>query len=91
MAALYRLAETEPRLVDLLADMAERLACVAGLMVDQQVTSAAAGEGAPGATTSASAEEGAWFYRDYTQVDDQQHVISLLLGAEYAMRSEPAS
>jgi hypothetical protein len=90
MAALYRLAEAEPRLAELLPDMAERLACVAGLMVDQQVTSEAAGEGAPGASQAASAEKGAWFYRDYTQVDDQQHVISLLLGAEHAMRSEPA-
>jgi hypothetical protein len=71
--------------------MAERLACVAGLMVDQQVMSEAAGDGPPDASMAASAEDGAWFYRDYTQVDDQQHVISLLLGAEHAMRWEPAS
>jgi hypothetical protein len=25
--------------------------------------------------------EGAWFYRGYTQMDDQQHVISALLAA----------
>jgi hypothetical protein len=91
MAALYRLAEAEPRLAELLPDMAERLACVAGLMVDQQVMSEAAGDGPTDASMAASAEEGAWFYRDYTQVDDQQHVISLLLGAEHAMRWEPAS
>ncbi len=36
-------------------------------------------EASGGAT--ASLESGAWFYRGYTQMDDQQHVLSALLAA----------
>jgi hypothetical protein len=81
MAALYRLAETDARLFDMRPDMAERMACSAGTMVRRQVGEAdAADEPDPGLAL------GAWFYRSYTQVDDQQHVLSGLLGAEQAMR-----
>jgi hypothetical protein len=83
MAALYRLAGDDPRLASIRSDMAERLACNAGLMVERQVGPAGAAAAAdPGRV------EGAWFYRSYTQVDDQQHVLSGLLGAEHAMREE---
>jgi hypothetical protein len=83
MAALYRLADEDPRLASILPDMRERLACNAGLMLERQVSAAgAAAEPEPGRV------EGAWFYRSYTQVDDQQHVLSGLLGAEQAMREE---
>jgi hypothetical protein len=83
IAALYHLASEDPRLADIRPDIAERLACNAGLMVDQQVgPTEAAAEPDPGQA------EGAWFYRSYTQVDDQQHVLSGLLGAEQAMREE---
>ncbi len=81
MAALYRLAGDDPRLAAIRPDMAERLACNAGLMVERQVQPSEAGAD-PGR------EEGAWFYRSYTQVDFQQHVLSGLLGAEQAMREE---
>jgi len=81
MAALYRLAGTETRLSELRDDMVERMACTAGLMVERQVGAVeAAEEPDPGLA------EGVWFYRSYTQVDDQQHVLSGLLGAEQAMR-----
>lgn len=81
LAALYRLAGDDPRLATLRPDMTERLACNAGLMVERQVgSSEAAAAGDPDRL------EGAWFYRSYTQVDDQQHVLSGLLGAEKAMR-----
>ncbi len=81
MAALYRLAVTDSRLTDLRTDMTERMACSAGTMVQRQVGEAeAAEEPDPGLAL------GAWFYRSYTQVDDQQHVLSGLLGAEQAMR-----
>lgn len=83
MAALYRLAGEDSRLASVRPNMAERLACNAGLMVEQQVAPAeASAEPEPGLV------EGAWFYRSYTQVDDQQHVLSGLLGAELAMREE---
>lgn len=81
MAALYRLAGEDVRLVDLRVDMRERLACTAGTMVQRQVGDLeAASEPEPGLAL------GAWFYRSYTQVDDQQHVLSGLLGAELATR-----
>ncbi len=81
MAAGYRLGEAERRRADLRPDMVERVACSAGTMVQRQVGAVeAAEEPDPGLAA------GAWFYRSYTQVDDQQHVLSGLLGAEQAMR-----
>ena len=83
MAALYRLADGDRRLEELRPDMLERMACNAGTMVQRQVGAEdAASEPDPGLA------EGAWFFRSYTQVDDQQHVISGLLGAESAMREK---
>ncbi len=81
MAALYRLAGEDERLADLRADMRERLTCTSGTMVQRQIGEVeAAGEPDPGLAL------GAWFYRSYTQVDDQQHALSGLLGAEQAAR-----
>ena len=79
LAALYRLSETDHRLGDVRGDMAERLTCTAGLMASRQVSASdASGDVRPLHST------GAWFYKNYTQVDDQQHVLSALLGAESA-------
>lgn len=83
MAALWRLSIRDPRLADLGADMAERMACGAGTMAERQVTLA-------DVQTSAEREVGAWFYRGYTQVDDQQHVLSGLLGAAQSLGREEA-
>jgi hypothetical protein len=80
MAALWRLATVDSRLADLAPDMAERMACAAGTMAERQVTPA-------GVVASAVREVGAWFYRGYTQVDDQQHVLSGLLGAAQSLRA----
>jgi hypothetical protein len=33
-------------------------------------------------------ERGAWFQDDYTQMDDQQHAISALLGALPSLRDD---
>jgi hypothetical protein len=50
--------------------VAQRLACVAGMIVDRQ------------AHTDDPLTDGAWFRRDgITQIDDQQHSISALLAA----------
>ncbi len=76
IGALHRLSLREPPLADLKAPIEQRLACTAGIMVERQVSSAEA--------VSASRpdlEAGAWFYRGYTQMDDQQHVLSTLLAA----------
>jgi len=83
LAALYRLSLEDQRLSSIRPDMAERLRCNAGLMVGRQ-----AGTDEAVAATDPAFVEGAWFYRSYTQVDDQQHVLSGLLGAEQAMREE---
>ena len=76
IGALHRLSVEEPRLADLTAAIEERLVCTAGFMVRRQIS---ADEATGGAT--ASLESGAWFYRGYTQMDDQQHVLSALLAA----------
>jgi len=73
MGALRRLA-SDPRLEDLAAGMDDRISCAAGIMVDRQVK--------PGeAIRDAGLEDGAWFYRGYSQMDDQQHTITSLLEA----------
>jgi len=76
MGALHLLASREPRLADLLEGIDDRIVCTAGLMVNRQVTADEAALGAHPAL-----EEGAWFYRGYTQMDDQQHTITSLIDA----------
>jgi hypothetical protein len=76
IGALWRLSLADDRIADLRPNIEDRLVCTAGFMIDRQVGSAAAAEyPRPGLV------EGAWFYRGYTQMDDQQHVISALLAA----------
>jgi hypothetical protein len=84
MAALWRLSTVEPRLADLSDDMAERMGCTAGTMVERQVTDT-------DVLVSPVREVGAWFYRGYTQVDDQQHVLSGLLGAAHSLGRQEAA
>jgi hypothetical protein len=84
MAALWRLGTADPRLAGVVQDMAERMACAAGTMAERQVTEAEV-------LVSPEREVGAWFYRSYTQVDDQQHVLSGLLGAAQSLRKEAES
>jgi hypothetical protein len=75
-AALWRLAGEEPRLADLRPQLAERVTCLTGTTVRKQ-------------TSPANPDPrlaGAWFYRGYTQMDDQQHAIGALLGAEGVLR-----
>jgi hypothetical protein len=76
IGALHRLSIEEPRLADLTAAIEDRLVCTAGFMVQRQVSEDEAAGVAP-----TSLESGAWFYRGYTQMDDQQHVLSALLAA----------
>ena len=80
MGALWHLAGRDPRLADMRPGMEDDLACAAGMMVDRQFTAAdAAAFPRPGLV------EGAWFYRDYSQVDDQQHTIAALLQMQPAL------
>ena len=76
MGALHRFLGDDPRTADLAPNLAERIECTAGILVEGQLSAEEAAEYA-----RPEFVEGAWFYREYTQVDDQQHVISALLGA----------
>jgi hypothetical protein len=75
-AALWQLAGSDPRLSDLRDDLGDRSTCLAGILIDRQVP---AGDPNPQA-------RGAWFSDSYTQMDDQQHAVSALLGANEVLR-----
>ena len=76
IAAIWRLAQVDQRLTDLVPNVEDRLACFAGMMVERQATAAeAARYPRPGMV------QGAWFYRGYVQMDDVQHVMAGLLAA----------
>ncbi len=84
MAALWRLAGRDPRLADMAPGMADDLTCMAGMAVARQVSGPEAERyPRPGLA------RGAWFYRDYTQIDDQQHTIAALLAALPALEDSP--
>jgi hypothetical protein len=61
----------------------ERLRCVAGMLVDRQVTAAGAAE-----TARPDLARGAWFRMGVTQMDDQQHALSALLLALPALAEQ---
>ncbi len=74
LAALWRLSTRDERLADMQPGLADDLRCVAGIMVAGQFDApAAAGYARP------ELVRGAWFYRNYSQLDDQQHSIAALL------------
>lgn len=74
MAALWRLGGEEPALANLRDGLADDLECYAGMMVATQIDSAEAS-----AYRSPDLAEGAWFYRDYSQIDDQFHNVAALV------------
>jgi hypothetical protein len=68
------------------AVVGERLRCVAGLLVDRQLTPAEAARVAEVVpAVDAGAIRGAWFSGAITQEDDQQHALSALLAARGAL------
>jgi hypothetical protein len=75
IAALRRLIDEAPALDDLDPGLRQRQLCLAGVLVDRQ---------APASDPDPRAR-GAWFSGDETQMDDQQHAIAALLGAERAL------
>ena len=76
IGAIYPLTLTEPSLEGLRTNIEERLVCTAAFMVERQVTTTDAA-----VLPSPHLAGGAWFYRGYTQMDGQQHVVSALLAA----------
>lgn len=85
LGALWRLSEREPGLSDLRQNMEDRILCTAGFMARRQVDATEA-QRWPDPTLA----QGAWFYRGYTQMDDQQHVLSTLLSALQVIESREA-
>lgn len=77
-AALWRLSGADARLADLRSDLGDRIACLGGILVNRQTSSA---DPDPRA-------RGAWFADGYTQMDDQQHALAALIGAREVLRSE---
>jgi hypothetical protein len=76
LAVLWPLTATDPRLADAFDSTTETLACGAARLADRQVDSVE-GVDPRGA--------GAWFYDDFTRMDDQQHAASGLVLAEPAL------
>jgi hypothetical protein len=74
--ALWRASGADPRLGDLRDDLAERVRCEAGILVEHQTPPSNPNPG----------ERGAWFHDSYTQMDDQQHAIAALIGAREVLR-----
>jgi hypothetical protein len=84
LGALGRTARADAGLADVADDIEARARCVAGLLVDRQVTADEAGDDA-----SPSLTRGAWFTEGRTQMDDQQHALSALLAARAMVVREP--
>jgi hypothetical protein len=69
-------AAATPALGDVREPLVERARCVGGVLTARQT-----GADDVGADDAESAVLGAWFQFDVTQMDDQQHALSALLGA----------
>jgi hypothetical protein len=69
-------AVATPALSDIREPLADRAVCVGGVLIDRQV-----GPDDVAADDDGPVVLGAWFQFDVTQMDDQQHVLSALLGA----------
>lgn len=74
LTGLWQVAVADERLEHLADPIAERALCVAGMIVDRQVDPAEA-EDYP----TPELARGAWFQFGFTQMDDQQHLLSALL------------
>lgn len=74
IGGLWEVTGADARLVEDRDALAERGICVAGMLVDRQVSA----DGAIAAADPARAR-GAWFQFDHTQMDDQQHAMSAVI------------
>jgi hypothetical protein len=71
LTGLWRASQQDPRLADIAEPLKERAICMSGIMAENQVTAAEAGEyGRP------DIAQGAWFSEGMTRMDDQQHALS---------------
>jgi small neutral amino acid transporter SnatA (MarC family) len=82
MQGWVQVADADPALADLAPGARERLECNSAVLVDRQVTAQdAAGLPDPDAVI------GTWLWFGTTQMDDQQHALSALLGADLVLDS----
>jgi small neutral amino acid transporter SnatA (MarC family) len=80
-----QVADADPTLSPLAHGARERLACNSAVLVDRQVTAQdAAGLPDPDAVI------GTWLWFGTTQMDDQQHALSALLGADLVLDAAAA-
>ena len=84
LAGLWALADRTPRLADLRAPLAERAACVAGMLAQRQISPEAAAD-----LPEPDRARGAWLQRGITQMDDQQHALSAVLLATPIVAAQP--
>ncbi|MDE0802635.1 MAG: hypothetical protein OSA99_04850 [Acidimicrobiales bacterium] len=73
LAELRSMTQVDARMADLATGADEALACGAARLAEQQV---------PASSNAPPEVAGAWFYDDFTRMDDQQHAASGLLAAE---------
>lgn len=74
LGGLWRASQLDDRLADLRAPLAARQTCISALAIEAQVDAAEAA-----AHRSPELVRGAWFQKDVTRMDDQQHAVSALL------------
>jgi hypothetical protein len=82
LGGYWRLSRSDTRFADLESDIADRLRCLAGRLVERQATALeSANDPHPQAVV------GAWFTDGYAQMDDQQHAMSALIAARELLRA----
>lgn len=86
MQGWVQVADADPALADLAPGARERLECNSAVLVDRQVTAQdAAGLPDPESVI------GTWLWFGTTQMDDQQHALSALLGADLVLDAAPVA
>lgn len=73
LASLWQIARSDARMAELQRPIADRAICLAGLLVDRQVSPAEAQQFDDPAFAA-----GAWYRDNVTRMDDQQHALSAL-------------
>jgi hypothetical protein len=86
LTGLWQVAVIDERVSHLADPLAERALCVAGMLVDRQVSAADAV-----GYTRPDRVRGAWFQFGVTQMDDQQHALSAILLALPILERKEAS
>jgi small neutral amino acid transporter SnatA (MarC family) len=86
MQGWVQVADVDPALADLAPGARERLECNSAVLVDRQVT----GQDAASLPDPESVI-GTWLWFGTTQMDDQQHALSALLGADLVLETAPAA